>query len=210
VIRESSLSARETVVGETFTTAAISVMVIFIGKARYGESRVRKKRGGIRVILMLTFAQRGYCILKGYLSGGCQRFCANVRTTNVSHFFVLSNARFSAPSSSTTWGDHRIRSIKHGKGCNDHSMKRRRTRTRLQLVPETTGDRLVCGKELLFSWRCSHSRFTTETSSLPCFRYRILPSRHYLSLSCSLFVTFIEMFEQGFLGSFRCHFERSV
>jgi hypothetical protein len=75
-------------------------------------------------------------------------------------------------------GDHRIRSIKHGKGCNDHSMKRRRTRTRLQLVPETTGGRLVCGKELLFSWRCSHSRFTRETSSLPCFRYRILPSRH--------------------------------
>src|ERR1700716_3160558 len=66
-------------------------------------------------------------------------------------------------------GDHRIRSIKHGKGCNDHSMKRRRTRTRLQLVPETTGGRLVCGKELLFSWRCSHSRFTRETSSLPCF-----------------------------------------
>ena len=56
-------------------------------------------------------------------------------------------------------------------------MKRRRTRTRLQLVPETTGGRLVCGKELLFSWRCSHSRFTRETSSLPCFRYRILPSR---------------------------------
>src|SRR5258706_16452226 len=76
------------------------------------------------------------------------------------------------------WGDHRIRSIKHGKGCNDHLMKRRRTRTRLQLVPETTGGRLVCGKELLFSWRCSHSRFTRETSSLPCFRYRILPSRH--------------------------------
>src|SRR5258708_16071572 len=71
-------------------------------------------------------------------------------------------------------GDHRVRSIKHGKGCNDDSMKRRRTRTRLQLVPETTGGRLVCGKELLFSWRCSHSRFTRETSSLPCFRYRIL------------------------------------
>src|ERR1700741_2291572 len=86
-------------------------------------------------------------------------------------------------------GDHRIRNIKHGKGCNDHSMKRRRTRTRLQLVPETTGGRLVCGKELLFSWRCSHSRFTRETSSLPCFRYRILPSRliGWLDASSGLF-----------------------
>ena len=92
-------------------------------------------------------------------------------------------------------GDHRIRSIKHGKGCNDHSMKRRRTRTRLQLVPETTGGRLVCGKELLFSWRCSHSRFTRETSSLPCFRYRILPSRLHIQ-----FLGFLRRGPVGKLG----------